>query len=135
MTIENDSQQEASAARSRARSRRSAKAAGSSFERLVADYLAAKVDDRIDRRVKTGARDKGDIAGVRVHGQRVVLEAKNTAKISLGTWAAEAEVERVNDDALVGVVVHKRHGKGSPADQWVTMTLADFVALTTGSRP
>jgi len=134
MTIENGSQEE-SVSRSRARSRRSAKAAGSSFERLVADYLAGVVDDRIDRRVKTGARDKGDIAGVRVHGQRVVLEAKNTARINLGTWAAEAEVERVNDDALVGVVVHKRHGKGSAGDQWVTMTLADLAALLTGSRP
>jgi hypothetical protein len=133
-TIENGSQ-EASAPRSRARSRRSAKAAGSSFERLVADYLADTVDDRIDRRVKTGARDKGDIAGVRVHGQRVVLEAKNTARINLGSWAAEAETERVNDDALVGLIVHKRHGKGQAGDQWVTMTLADFVALTTGARP
>jgi hypothetical protein len=65
----------------------------------------------------------------------VVLECKNTTKINLGTWAAEAEVERVNDDALVGLVVHKRHGKGRAGDQWVTMTLADFVALTTGSRP
>jgi len=133
-TVENGSQEE-SVSRSRARSRRSAKAAGSSFERLVADYLAVVVDDRIDRRVKTGARDKGDIAGVRVHGQRVVLEAKNTARINLGTWAAEAEVERVNDDALVGLVVHKRHGKGSAGDQWVTMTLADLAALLTGSRP
>jgi hypothetical protein len=102
---------------------------------LVADYLALTVDDRIDRRVKTGARDKGDIAGVRVHGQRVVLEAKNTARINLGSWAAEAEVERVNDDALVGLIVHKRHGKGLPGDQWVTMTLADLTALLTGSRP
>jgi len=134
MTNENGSQEE-SVSRSRARSRRSAKAAGSSFERLVADYLAVVVDDRIDRRVKTGARDKGDIAGVRVHGRRVVLEAKNTARINLGSWAAEAEVERVNDDALVGVVVHKRHGKGSAGDQWVTMTLADLAALLTGSRP
>jgi hypothetical protein len=134
MTIENGSQEE-SGSRSRARSRRSAKAAGSSFERLVADYLALTVDDRIDRRVKTGARDKGDIAGVRVHGRRVVLEAKNTARINLGSWAAEAEAERVNDDALVGLIVHKRHGKGRPGDQWVTMTLADFVALTTGARP
>ena len=134
MTIENGPQQE-SVPRSRARSRRSAKAAGSSFERLVADYLAASVDDRIDRRVKTGARDKGDVAGVRVHGQRVVIEAKNTARINLGSWAAEAEVERVNDDALVGLVVHKRHGKGQAGDQWVTMTLADLAALLTGTRP
>jgi len=108
---------------------------GSSFERLIADYLASVVDDRIDRRVKTGAKDKGDVAGLRAHGQRVVIEAKNTAKINLGTWAGEAEVERVNDDALAGVIAHKRHGKGQAADQWVTMTLRDFAALISGARP
>lgn len=43
------------------RSRASAKAAGSSFERLIADRLATHVDDRIDRRVKTGAADKEDL--------------------------------------------------------------------------
>jgi hypothetical protein len=59
------------------RSRASAKAAGSRFERVIADHLAAVIDDRIDRRVKTGAADKGDIGGLRVHGQRVVLELKD----------------------------------------------------------
>ena len=117
------------------RSRASAKKAGSKFERDTADYLAKHVDDRIDRRVKTGAIDKGDIAGVRVHGQRMVIECKDTAKISLGTWAGEAEVERVNDKALVTAVVHKRHGKADPADQWVTLTMRDLVALMTGTRP
>lgn len=39
----------------RRRSRASAKSAGARFERHIADYLAAHVDDRIDRRVKTGA--------------------------------------------------------------------------------
>lgn len=116
------------------RSRASAKKAGSSFERSAADYLAAVVDDRIDRRVKNGAKDRGDIGGVRIHGQRIVLECKNTAKTSLGPWATEAEIERGNDDALAGVVIHKRHGKGRPEDQWVTLTLADFAALLTGNR-
>ena len=116
------------------RTRASAKKAGSSFERQVADYLALTVDDRIDRRVKNGTKDRGDIGGVRIHGLRVVLECKNTAKTSLGPWANEAETERGNDDALVGVIVHKRHGKGQPADQWVTLTLADFAAILTGNR-
>jgi hypothetical protein len=116
------------------RTRVSAKKAGSTFERQVADYLALAVDDRIDRRVKNGTKDRGDIGGVRIHGLRVVLECKNTAKTSLGTWANEAETERGNDDALAGIVIHKRHGKGQPADQWVTLTLADFAALLTGNR-
>ena len=56
------------------RTRASAKAAGTRFERLIADTLAAHVDDRIDRRAKTGARDKGDIGGLRHMGGRVVIE-------------------------------------------------------------
>lgn len=118
-----------------ARSRTSAKKAGSKFERDVADYLAEHVDDRIDRRVKTGALDKGDIGGLRVHGQRVVVECKDTARINLGGWASETETERVNDEALAGVFIHKRHGKGQPGDQWVTLTLRDLVSLITGERP
>jgi len=115
-----------------ARSRASAKAAGSKFERDVADHLAKLVDDRIDRRVKTGAKDRGDIGGVRIHGQRLVLECKNTSRINLGTWITEAHTEAGNYDALAGVIVHKRHGKGQPGDQWVTMTVNDLIAIITG---
>lgn len=116
------------------RSRATARKAGTSFERLVADYLRDTVDDRIDRRVKTGAKDRGDIAGLRHMTQRVVIECKNVATLQLGTWANEAEVERGNDDAVAGIICHKRHGKGAAADQWVTMTLGDLVALLNGNR-
>ena len=116
------------------RTRKSAKAAGARFESLVAEFLAAHVDDRIERRTRHGAKDRGDISGFRHMGARVVVEVKNTSRIDLAGWAAEAEVERGNDDATVGMVVHKRHGRGDPADQWVTMTLADLVALINGNR-
>lgn len=116
------------------RNRTSARKAGSRFEREIADALAEHVDDRIDRRVRTGAKDRGDIGGVRVHGQRVVIEAKNTSRINLAGWMAEAQDERGNDDALAGVVVHKRHGVGEPLDQWVTTTLRELIALLTGAR-
>jgi len=117
------------------RSRASAKAAGSRFERLVADYLAEHVSEFVDRRVKTGAEDKGDIGGVRAHGQRVAVECKDVAKMNLSGWVSEAETERLNDDALAGVVVHKRRGKGNPGDQYVTLTLDGLAALLTGKRP
>lgn len=118
----------------RGRSRASAKKAGSGFEKLVADYLARVVDDRIERRTRNGAQDRGDISGIRHMGQRVVIECKNTARVNLAGWAAEAETERGNDDALVGVVVHKRHGTTDPGSQWVSMTLADLAALLNGHR-
>jgi hypothetical protein len=107
---------------------------GSTFETLIATYLNAKVDDRIERRTKNGSKDRGDIGGVRFHGHRLVLECKNTAKTMLGPWAAEAEMERGNDDALAGLIIHKRHGKGRPEDQWVTLTVGELVALLTLSR-
>jgi hypothetical protein len=115
------------------RNRRSAKQAGSAFERSIADCLATHVDDRIDRRVRTG-KDRGDIAGIRLHGQRIVVECKNEARVSLAGWMREAEDERGNDDALAGLIVHKRHGKGDPLDQWVTLTVRELVALLRGQR-
>ncbi|MST50585.1 hypothetical protein [Mobiluncus porci] len=117
------------------RNRQSAKKAGSSFERAIADYLAAHYqDDRIDRRVKHGSKDRGDIAGFRHHGQPVVIECKNTTRLDLAGWAREADIERGNDDALAGIIVHKRHGKTSPAEQWVTMPLRELLALLDGQR-
>lgn len=108
---------------------------GSGFERLIADSLAAHVDDRIDRRVKTGAHDRGDIGGVRHMGHRVVLECKNVAKLNLAGWVTEADTERGNDDAIAGLVIHKRRGVADPLEQYVTTTVRDLVALLTGSRP
>jgi len=118
------------------RSRATARKAGPAFERLIADYLKERLgDDRIDRRVKTGNKDRGDIGGVLFHGHRLVIECKNVMKLALPAWTREAEVERGNDDALAGVVVHKRHGSGKPGEQWVTMTVDQLIALITEERP
>src|SRR5881394_3832699 len=92
------------------RSRASAKQAGSRFERQIADALAAAVDDRIDRRAKTGSKDCGDIGGVRLNGKRIVIECKDVATLALPAWTREARLEAGNDDALCGLVVHKRRG-------------------------
>ncbi|WP_402465719.1 hypothetical protein [Isoptericola aurantiacus] len=117
------------------RNRASAKAAGTRFESSVVGYLAEHVDDRIERRRQSGANDRGDVSGLRHMGARVVVEAKNVSRLSLSAWVEEADVERRNDDAQVGLVVHKRHGRGDPGDQYVTLTLRDLVALLTGGRP
>jgi len=117
------------------RSRATAKKAGSSFERSIADHLAAVVDDRIDRRVKNGAKDRGDIGGVRHMGGRVVIECKDYGgRLMPGPWTAEAETERGNDDALAGIVIAKRRGTTTPGQQFVLMTVNDLTALLTGER-
>lgn len=111
------------------RNRASAKAAGSRFERVIADYLADQVDERIDRRVKTGAKDRGDIGGWRYAGLRICAELKDTVRVSLGTWWNEALVEKGNDDADIALVIHKRHGKAAASEQWVTLTLGELLNL------
>lgn len=116
-----------------ARSRASAKQAGSRFEREVADYLAANLSDFIDRSPRWGGADKGDIANVRdSYNNKIAVECKNTTRLDLPKWTAEARVEAVNLEALVGVVVHKRHGVGDVGQQWVSMTLDDLIKLLQG---
>lgn len=114
------------------RNRTSAKKAGALFERQIADHLALVVDDRIDRRVRNGAKDRGDIGGWRFAGRRIVAELKNTSRLALGAWWAEALLEKANDDAQVAMVIHKRHGKADPAEQWVTLTLGELLTLLHG---
>lgn len=115
------------------RSRGAAKAAGTRMESAAAAFLARALgDDRIERRAKSGAKDRGDIGGLRARGRRVVAEVKSTARMELPGWLREAAVERANDDAAIGVVIHKRHGvseQTEPGRQYVTMTLADFAWL------
>lgn len=120
------------------RSRATAKAAGSTFERLIADYLKLALDDdRIDRKVRTGASDKGDIANVRTFlNGRVTLELKDYGgQLKPSEWVNEVERERVNDDGALGIVVAKRRGNASPSDQFVLMTMKTFVLLLQGGHP
>lgn len=118
------------------RSRKSAKDAGAAFESLVAAYLAKHLDDRIERRRLTGAKDRGDLSGIRYAGQRVVAECKEYGgRVLVGPWLKEAEVERGNDDAGAAFVVAKRQGTTDPGQQIVLMTLRDLVSLLSGERP
>lgn len=117
------------------RTRATAKQAGARFERIIADWLAFRLrDDRIDRRVKTGAKDRGDLTGIRTPlGGRVVAELKDYAgRVMVGPWLSEAAVEAGNDDAPVGVVIFKRRGISDPGQQGVLMTVETFARLIEG---
>lgn len=101
------------------------KAKGSAWERAIVEHLRNAGWPYAERRIAGAAKDRGDIAGV----VGVVIEAKNTARLTLAEWLDEADLERANDNAWLGVVWHKRRGKASAADGYVTMTGAQFTAL------
>ncbi|WP_229401937.1 hypothetical protein [Micromonospora okii] len=101
------------------------KAKGSSAERAVVDLLRASGWPHAERRLAGSTKDRGDIAGI----PGVVIEVKNCARTDLAGWLAEAERERVNDNADLAVVWHKRRGKANPADWFVTVDGATLLRL------
>lgn len=101
------------------------KAKGSAWERAIVEHLHNAGWPYAERRIAGAAKDRGDIAGV----VGVVIEAKNTSRLTLAEWVEEADLERENDGAWLGVVWHKRRNKASAADGYVTMTGAQFTAL------
>lgn len=104
------------------------KAKGTRAESAVVDYLRGLWWPHAERRALSGAADRGDIAGI----PGVAIEIKDRAAMALAEWIDETTTETANAGADVGVVWHKRRGKGSPADWYVTMTGATFAELLRG---
>ena len=110
---------------------------GAAFEQQVADYMARRLGEKgIERRVRNGANDRGDIAGVIIRGMRAVIECKCCKRMELSGWLKEAEIERGNDDAEFGVVIHKRKGCGERnfGGNFATMELDTLLAIIAGGR-
>lgn len=102
-----------------------AKRKGTAWESAVVAFLREHGWPHAERRALSGARDRGDVAGL----PGVVIEAKAAKALDLAGWAAEAEVERVNDGADLAAVWVKRRGKASAGDGYVVLTGAAFAAL------
>ncbi len=98
---------------------------GTRFESAIVAYLRAEGFPYAERRALHGAYDKGDITGV----PGLVVEAKSVARLDLSGWLDEAEEERDNASANVGVVWIKRRGYQSPGRAYVLMSGDDFVWL------
>ena len=108
---------------------------GAGFEQDVVDYVSKRLGEKgIERRVKNGANDRGDIAGFLIRGLRAVIECKCCKRMELSEWLKEAEIERGNDDAEFGIVIHKRRGCGKKnfGRNFVTMELDTFLAIVVG---
>jgi hypothetical protein len=103
-----------------------AKAKGTAAETAVVRFLQANGYPHCERRALAGAQDRGDVAGI----PGIVIEVKAAARLELGAWVDEAEVEVLNNDQdEVPVVWHKRRGYTNPGDWYVTMDGCAFLAL------
>lgn len=99
-----------------ARSRASAKKAGTQFETDCALYLTDILKRKVTRMPKTGALDKGDLYGVEIHGVPMVGECKSPGQKSswsLSGWWKEAEAEMDNVMTQYGVLIIKRFRKST----------------------
>ena len=123
------------------RNRRSARKAGADMESATVRYLSWALDDpRIERRHLTGSKDRGDVTGVVLDQERVVIECKNTARMEVSSHIDEAQTEAGNDGALYWAVVQKRRGIGlknreAVGRQLVYMTLEQYALLLNHGQP
>lgn len=107
---------------------------GTGWETAIVDYLRAQGFPHAERRLAGSNKDRGDIAGL----PGVVIEAKNQNRFDIAEWLNEAETEKANDRAWLGVVWAKKRGKSSAGDGYVVMTGAQFAELlrvVTETRP
>jgi Holliday junction resolvase len=101
----------------------SAKAKGRAWETQIAEFLKANNID-CERRVKSGAKDKGDI--LIYANPTFVIEAKSERTITLASYMEELKVEIENAGGDRGVAVVKRVRK--PVEEaYVVMPLGLFV--------
>ena len=97
------------------------KQVGTAGETAVVNYLKRHGWPHAERRSLNGAYDRGDVAGC----PGIVWEVKagnaamNASDAQVEAWMQEAEVERVNDNADIGILVMKRKGiSGTRAGEW-----------------
>jgi Holliday junction resolvase len=105
------------------------KARGTRAESAIVAALQACGWPDADRLTLSGKHDRGDVTLGRAGGQRVVIEVKDHKRLDLAGWVDEAGAEATNVNAEVAVVVHKRRGKGDPADWYATLTVAELLWL------
>ena len=99
---------------------------GTDGENAVVEALT-RAGFTVERRALSGINDKGDIAGLK----DVVIEVKKHDSYAgkLAGWVEEADTERRNAKATIGVVWHRRKGKSKAEDWFVTMSGDQFLYL------
>ncbi len=97
---------------------------GPLWEKQVVEFLREHGFPDAERRVRGGARDRGDIAGV----PGWTLEVKNSGVMEMGRAMAEAQKEADNSLAAYYAVIFKRRNH-SVGDAYVVMTLEQLTDL------
>lgn len=108
------------------RTRSAARSAGKTAERVFVAWARNNGAPHAERRVAGARKDRGDVAGI----PGMVVEVKSPGPNSptqLGPWLDETLAERDNDDAVIGMLVIKRRGRGCPS-QWFAVTDGDTMA-------
>lgn len=98
---------------------------GTAAETAIVTYLRTHGWPFAERRALHGNHDRGDITGM----PNVVIEVKNQQTLTFGPWLNEAETEKRNDNAKVGLVWAKRRGTTDPGKWFVLMTGEQAVQL------
>jgi hypothetical protein len=80
-----------------------------------------------ERRVTSGANDKGDIGGI----PDLTFEIKNQKKYSIGAWLKEADIEKRNAGAEFAPLIVKPVGVGinRVEDWWFILTVKDGLEM------
>lgn len=100
-----------------------AKAKGSAFERLIADYLAEAMPCE---RIPAGATlDRGDL-----WTPPAAIQCKNHQTLRLGSWLDETLEQQHNARKYLHWLVVKRKGTTDPARQFAICTLDQARTIT-----
>jgi len=98
-------------------------------ENGVLAYLRQHLWPAAERRRLMGTADKGDINPGGYPVPSVVVEVKNAAKLEFSGWLKEAEEERINAGAEIGLVWAKKRGISDAGKWYVMMTGETAVKL------
>lgn len=103
------------------------KAKGTAAETAVVGYLQSRGWVHTERRALHGSLDKGDIAGI--PGVAIEVKDHKVSSQSFPAYVDEAQAEKANAKADVGVAWVKRRGTTDPGKWLVAMTGEQFTDL------
>lgn len=113
------------------------KAIGTAAETALVRYLRVNGWGNAERRALHGNTDLGDVTGcpLLVFECKAGKQAHRPGDALMKSWLAQAEQERLNAGADIGILVIKTSGAADPS-RWLAVLPADALCyLITGEQP